>query len=113
MSDEYFIWKVTFSYETPADEARYLAKQVYTLIAKNKKEAVSKAFADFKETPSYTDLNLSEDGLVKTRVQQIKKQNIRLPYLTLTEDQEHFSIIPRLSRNHSSLEYIVAERKGK
>ena len=113
MTDEYFLWKVTFSYKTPADEAPYLATQTYTLVAKDKKEAESKALADFKETPAYADLNLSREDLVKTRVQQFKKQKIRLPYLTLGEDQEHFSIIPRLSSDHSSLEYLVAERKGK
>lgn len=113
MSDEYFLWKVTFSYDEPADFAPRLAKQTYTLIAKGKKEAESKAFADFKKTSIYEDLNLSRDGLVKTRAQQLKKQKIRLPYLTLGEDQEHFSIIPCLSRDHSSLEYIITERKGK
>ena len=53
MSDEYFLWKVTFSYDEPADFAPRLAKQTYTLIAKGKKEAESKAFSDFKKTSIY------------------------------------------------------------
>lgn len=113
MADEYFLWKVTFSYESPCDKVGVWERLVYTIVAPDKDKAKSKAFADFSETPAYTDLDLSREGLVKTRVQQIKKQNIRLPYLTIGEDQEHFSIVPRLSQDRSSLEYIVAERKGK
>ena len=113
MTDEYFLWRVTFSYQTPGEMVHDLAKQTYTLIAKDKTEAKSKAFADFSETPVYTDLNLSREGLLKTRVQQLQKQKIRLPYFTLGDDQENFLIIPRISGDRSSLEYIVAERKGK
>jgi len=111
--DEYSLWKVAFSYESPGEHVGDREREIYTVIAQNKEEAESKALADFKETSAYIDLNLSRDGLVKTRVQQLKKQKIRFPYLTLGEDQEHFSIIPQLSRDHSSLEYIVTERKGK
>ena len=113
MIDEYFLWKVTFSYQSPGDGIGVRERLVYTIVAQDKDKAKSKAFAGLSETPAYTDLDLSREGLVKTRVQQIKKQKIRLPYLTLGEDQEHFSIIPRLSQDRSSLEYIVAERKGK
>ncbi|GEM_PF-6396189 len=111
--DEYFLWKVTFSYEPPSEHVGDRVREIYTVIAPNKEEAESKAFNDFKETSTYVDLNLSQEGSVKTRVHQLKKQKIRLPDLTLRKDQEHFSVIPRLSRDHSSLEYLVAERKGK
>ncbi len=102
-----------FSYETPKDLAGDRGRGVYTVPARDKEEAEAKAFNDFKETSVYADLNLSRKGLVKTTVRRVTKQKIALPQLTLVEDQANFAIIPKISADNSSLEYLVSERKGK
>ena len=113
MTDEYCLWKVTFSYKVPSDLSGDRGRDVYMVVAQNKEEAKSKSFAHFSETPAYEDLRLSREGLVLTTVTGIKKRRLTLPQLTLPEDQEQFFILPRLSADNSSLEYIVVERKGK
>ncbi|MDO8511512.1 MAG: hypothetical protein Q7S55_05095 [Nanoarchaeota archaeon] len=113
MTGEYSLWKVTFSYEAPGDHARNRERNVYVVPALDKDEAESKSLAHFSKTDAYTDLDLSREGLVRTTATEIKKQKITLPELTLAEDQEHFFIIPRLSTDGRSLEYLVTEKKGR
>lgn len=102
-----------FSYEAPSDFAGERDREVYTVPARDKGEAEAKAFNDFKETSVYAALNLSREDLVKTTARRVTKQKIILPQLTLEEDQANFEIIPKISADNSSLEYLVTERKGK
>ena len=110
MTGEYSLWKVTFSYETPGDHTSNRERNVYVVPALDKDEAESKSLAHFSETPAYHDLHLSREGLVRTTVTKMEKQEIKLPSLSLAEDQEHFFIVPRLSRDGCSLEYLVTEK---
>ena len=114
MPHEYSLWKVTFSYETPS-EYHYCEREThtYTVVAQHKDEAEKKSFARFSKTPTYTDLDLSREGMVWTTVTKIQKRKIALPKLALPEDREHFCILPRVSTDGRSLEFLVTERKGR
>lgn len=113
IASRYSLWKVTFSYESPSEYAGVREREIYTVVAQHKDEAEAKSFLHFSETPAYTDLDLSREGLVLTMVTRIKKRKLTLPELTLAEDQEHFCIVPKLSTDSRSLEYLVTERKGR
>lgn len=113
MVDQYSLWKVTFSYETPGERARNREREVYVVPALDRDEAENRSFAHFSKTPTYEDLGLSREDSVRTTVTKIKKQKIKLPPLSFPEDQENFCIVPRLSTDGCSLEFLVAERKGR
>lgn len=113
MAGENSLWKVTFSYKSPSQYAGCLEREMYTVVAQHKDEAETKSFAHFSETLAYADLELSREGLVRTTVTRIKKRKLTLPQLTLAEDQERFFIIPRLSGDNLSIEYLVTERGEK
>lgn len=113
MVDGYYLWKVTFSYPSPEDRAGARLRKVYTVLARDKDKAETKSFAHFSETTTYTDLRLSREGMVQTTVTKIERKKIALPRLTLAGDRDDFSIVPRLSADGRSLEYLVTERKGR
>ncbi len=113
MTYDYSLWKVTFSYESPDDQAGARLREVYVVPARDKDEAEIKSFTHFSRTNAYTDLGLSREGLVRTTSAKIKKRKITLPELTLAKDREDFFIISRLSTDGGSLEYLVTERKGR
>jgi len=108
---EYSLWKVTFSYESPSDHVGDRERETYIVVADNKEEAQRKSFAHFSETSAYRDLPLSPE-LVQTTVTKIQKRKLSLPELTLEADQQEFVVIPRLSGDNSSIEYLVTERKS-
>ena len=113
MVEGYSLWKVTFSYETPGEEAYNRSRDLYTVVARDKDEAETKAYTHFSDTRHYDDLSLHVEGRVRISVNKIKKRKLTLPELTLEEDQQQFSILPRFSIDHSSIEYLVTEIKGK
>jgi DNA polymerase elongation subunit (family B) len=90
-----------------------MSQNAYTVVAQNKEEAEIKAYAHFSDTRHYDDLSLYIEGRVRTSVNKIKKRKITLPKLTLEEDRQNFFVLPKLSRDNSSIEYLIMERKGK
>lgn len=111
MTDEYSLWKVTLSYQVPIDLAER-ERTVYRVVAQRKDEAETKSLAHFSGTATYKYFNLSPEN-IQTTVTRTKKQKITLPLLTLEEDRANFEIIPKLSWDNSSLEFLVSERKGR
>jgi len=103
------IWGVTFSYETPGERVLNIAKTVYKVVEERREDAVAKAYADFSKTQCFSDLNLSIEGRVKTTANIITSSKIKFPELTLQNDQEEYKISVRISKDGSSLEYIVLE----
>ena len=94
--------------------ARALGRPFYRFsVGGLKDEAEIKAHTHFSDTEVYDDLSLHVEGRVHTSVHKIKKREIVSPKLTLEEDRDNFSLVPRLSADNASIEYLVAERKGK
>ena len=108
MATQYSLWRVTFSYESPGEHAGARAREVYTVVARDGDEARSKSSATFIDTPAYASA-----AMIRTTVNRIIKRKLTLPELSLAEDRDHFAVVPRLSRDNSSIEYLVTERKGK
>lgn len=108
MTNEYSLWKVTFSYEVPGERAENWERTVYTVVGADEDEAEKKSLADFSRSEVYQYIHAD----LHTTVTKIKKRKITKPELTLEEDQENFMILPRLVDNNS-LEFIVTERKGR
>lgn len=105
------IWQITFSYETPSKYASNITKNVYNVVAATKDEAVAKAYDNFSKTPYFSDLNLSIDDRVKSAARKITSLKVKLPSLTLQEDQENYKISIKISKDRASLEYIVSKKK--
>ena len=109
MSDEYSLWRVTFSYESASEHIGTREREFYIVPAKKKDEAEQKSFAHFSKTSIYTDFLHSQKELVRITTTRMKNSKITLPQLTLTEDRQQFLISPRLSSDNSSIEYVVHE----
>ena len=105
------IWKVTFSYETPGERASNIAKNIYNVIAETEEDAVAKAFDSFSNTRCFSDLKLSIEGRVKSNAKKITGSKIKLPKLTLQDDQEKYNVSANILEDGTSLEYIVEENK--
>ena len=104
MKQKNSIWRVQFKFETPGECERNYEQAIYVVIADSKDAAHQKAYRHFSGMPEFKDLNLSSESIDAT-VSQLTGAKIKLPQLTLPEDQQ-FNISARITPK-GTLEYII------